>query len=76
MPAGVVTITETTPAAWAGVMQVIEVALAMTTLAAAEPPNATDVVPVKPVPVMVTLVFPVIGPLFGDTLETVGAGVM
>ena len=57
-------------------MQVIEVALAMTTLAAAEPPNATDVVPVKPVPVMVTLVFPVIGPLFGETLETVGAGVM
>ena len=41
--------------------------------AAAVPPKATAVVPVKPLPVIVTEVPPVGGPLLGATLVTLGA---
>jgi hypothetical protein len=37
-------------------------------------PKSTAVAPVKPVPVIVTLVPPAVGPLLGLTLVTVGAG--
>src|SRR5438128_7933768 len=37
-------------------------------------PNLTSLAPVKSVPVMVTLVPPALGPLFGSTLVTVGGG--
>ncbi len=37
-------------------------------------PNFTAVAPVKLVPVIVTVVPPVVGPLVGDTLVTVGTG--
>src|SRR6202047_1656793 len=68
-----VTTTFTAPAAWAGVVAVIEVALTTVTPVAAVPPNVTAVAPVKLVPVMVTDVPPAIGPEFGLTLVTVGA---
>jgi hypothetical protein len=55
-------------------MAVIEVALFTVKLVAAVPPKVTDVVPLKSVPVMVTLVPPDVGPLFGATDVTVGAG--
>ena len=73
VPLGVVTVTSTAPAACAGEVAVIEVALTTAKLAAAVPPNDTAVAPVKLLPVMVTLVPPAIGPAFGLTALTVGA---
>jgi hypothetical protein len=52
---------------------VIDVAEFTMKLVAATPPNDTAVVPVKPVPVMTTLVPPATGPLFGAIVVTVGA---
>jgi hypothetical protein len=54
LPAGVVTTTETTPAAWAGTVHVMVVGLTTDTLVADVPPNVTPVAPVKLVPVTVT----------------------
>jgi hypothetical protein len=72
VPAGVVTATSTVPAAWAGVVAVIEVALTTVTLVAATPPMVTDVAPVKFVPVMVTAVPPTVGPVVGEIDVTLG----
>ena len=49
-----------------------DVALATFTLVAGVPPKPTAVAPVKLLPVIVTLVPPLFGPLFGDTAVTVG----
>ena len=72
------TTTSTGPLAPAGVSQVIEVSLTVTTLVAALPSKVTVLVPgellEKPVPVIVTLVPPVDGPVAGETELTVGAG--
>ena len=43
-------------------------------LVAATVPKSTLVAPVKPVPVMVTVVPPPVGPDVGEMLVTVGAG--
>ena len=51
---------------------VIVVALTTTTLVDATPPIATEVAPLKPVPVIVIAVPPVVGPTFGETDEIVG----
>jgi hypothetical protein len=51
---------------------VIVVLLATTTFVAAVPPNVTVAPAAKFVPVIVTAVPPATGPLFGDTLVTVG----
>jgi hypothetical protein len=67
-----VTVTTTAPALPAGVLAVICVPLATTTLVAAVPPNVTAAPAAKFVPVMVTAVPPAVGPLFGDTPLTVG----
>jgi hypothetical protein len=67
-----VTVTVTAPAVPAGVVAVIWVALTTTTLVAAVAPNVTVAPVAKFVPVIVTAVPPAIGPLFGDTLVTVG----
>jgi hypothetical protein len=57
----------------AGVSQVIVVWPPVTcTLVAAPEPNVTLTVPPNPVPVIVTRVFPSIGPLSGTTLRTDG----
>ena len=54
MPEGVVTVTSTIPAAWAGLFAVIELALTTVTPVADVVPNFTAVAPVKPVPVIAT----------------------
>ena len=72
VPEGVVTVTSTTPALWAGVLTTMDVSLATVKLAAGLPPNATAVAPVKLVPVNVTVVPPLVTPLAGATLLTAG----
>ncbi len=62
-----------TPAVCAGVVAVIEVLLATVTLVALVPPNLTVAPAKKPVPVMVTAVPPVVGPVLGAMAVTVGA---
>ena len=72
VPAGVVTVTSTVPAACAGDVAVIVVALFTVKPAAAVPPKLTAVAPVKFAPVIVTDVPPPVGPLVGLTLATAG----
>jgi hypothetical protein len=71
-PPGFVTVTVAAPALPAGVTAVMVVLLTTTTLLAAVPPNVTVAPLAKFVPVIVTAVPPDTGPLFGDTLVTVG----
>jgi hypothetical protein len=73
-PPGVVTVTSTPPAACAGVTAEMDVEEITVTEVAAIPPNETAVAPVKLVPLIVTLVPPLVEPLLGLRLETVGAG--
>ena len=73
VPPGVVTITSTVPLL-AGLIAVIWVSLSTVKLVAAVEPNETLVAPVKPLPVMVTLVPPFVDPLVGLTPVTVGRG--
>jgi len=70
----VVTVTSTVPLP-AGLVAVIWVSLLTMMLLAGVAPNETLVAPVKPEPVMVTLVPPAAGPLAGLTLDTDGATV-
>ena len=73
-PSVLVTTTLTAPAACAGAVVVINVALTTVTPVADVPPNFT-VAPVKnPVPVIVTAVPPAAGPDAGAIPVTVGAG--
>ena len=63
-PPPVITITPTAPAVTrAGVIQVIVVLSTMLRFVAANPPNVTEVAPVKDVPVIVTLVPPAVLPV-------------
>ena len=62
MPAGVVTVMSTVPAASAGATAVICVAESTVKLVAAVLPKETAVAPVKLVPVMVTVVPPRVEP--------------
>jgi len=62
-----------TLSACAGETAVISVEETTVKLVAATPPKRTLVAPVKFVPVMVTVVPPVLGPEVGETLVTVGA---
>src|SRR5581483_4488647 len=73
-PSRFVTVTFTAPAAWAGVVAVIVVALRTVTLVAAVPPTLTVAPVAKPVPVIVSAVPPVVEPVAGDTWVIVGAG--
>ena len=61
------------PAAPAGTVAVIVVALTTARLVAAVPPKVTLVAPVKVVPAIVTLFPPAVGPELGLTEVTVGA---
>jgi len=67
VPFSLVTVTSTVPIP-AGEVAVIWVALLTVKEAAALPPKLTAVAPEKLVPVMVTLVPPDVGPVFGLTL--------
>jgi hypothetical protein len=72
VPPAVVTATSTVPTP-VGEVAVIWVALSTVKEPAALLPNLTAVAPEKLVPVMVTLVPPDVGPVFGLTLVTVGS---
>ena len=72
-PPPVVTIMPTVPAVVrAGVIQVIVVLFTTLREVAANPPNVTDVAPVKFVPVIVTLVPPAVLPDDGEMLVIFG----
>ena len=68
-----VTVTSTTPADSAGAVAVIEIALFTVTPVAAVLPNLTVAPLTNPVPVIVTLVPPVVGPAVGVVELTAGA---
>ncbi len=65
VPRGVVTETVTEPAAWDLVVAVILVKLVTVNDVAGVVPNLTAEAPIRLVPVMVTLVPPVVGPVVG-----------
>ena len=72
-PPPVVTITLTIPpVVRAGVTQVIEVLLTTLKDVAFNPPNVTEVAPIKFVPVIVTLVPPILDTEDGDMLLMLG----
>lgn len=71
VPSGVVTMMSTEPTASAGAVAVIDRS-EVATNDADDMPNATMVAPVKPEPVMMTVVPPVNGPELGRTPVTVG----
>jgi hypothetical protein len=68
------TMTFTAPAAWAGVMAVIDVALTRVTPVAGVPPRLTVAPDRKPVPAIATLVPPLVVPVLGVIAVTWGAG--
>ena len=70
-PAAFVTVTSTVPLP-AGEVAAIDVALVTVKEVALVLPNFTAVTPMKLLPVMVTDVPPVAGPLFGETEVTLG----
>ena len=72
VPAGVVTTIACVDAEWAGETAVIEVSETTMKLFAGTDPNSTALAPVNPVPVTVTVVFPVVGPDVGEIPITVG----
>jgi hypothetical protein len=71
VPPAVVTVISTVPAAPGGAVAETWFEL-FTTNDAALPPKLTPVAPVKPVPLIVTVVPPVVGPDVGLTLVTDG----
>ena len=71
VPPGVTTTTFTVPDEFGGVVTVRLVAV-FAPSAAATPPKVTDVAPARFVPVIVTEVPPVVGPVDGETCEIVG----
>src|SRR4051812_19499160 len=73
-PPGFVTVTPTAPAACAGVVVVIVVVSTTVTPVAALPPTLTVAPVTNPVPRIVRLVPPLVGPDAGVTLVTVGGG--
>ena len=74
VPTGLVTVTSIVPAACAGLVTVICVSLTMVIapVAFATVPNFVQFAMRKPVPVMVTVVPPVVGPATGEMPVTVG----
>ncbi len=72
-PPPVITITSTASALrLTGVLQVIVVGLTALTSSAFNPPNVTDVTPLKLRPVIVTTFPPVVPPWEGEMLEMMG----
>jgi hypothetical protein len=76
VPMVLVTDTVTLPAVPAGLTALMVVELVTVYDVAAVAPNFTAVAPVRPVPVMVTVVPPAAGPLVGLIDETVGTGTL
>jgi len=75
VPPAVITVTSEVPKLPAGAVAVIVVALVTVKVVADVAPNLTAVVPVKPVPVIVTDVPPAGRPATGLTPATVGIDV-
>jgi hypothetical protein len=75
VPAPVVTATRTVPAAFAGVVTEIDVAL-LETMVAEVPPNVTAEGLARLVPVIITVVPPLVGPEVGLILVIVGADIL
>ena len=73
-PPGFVTVTIAGPALPVGVVAVIVVLFDTTTFVAAPLPKVTNAPEAKFVPLIVTAVPPLVAPLLGDTLVTVGPG--
>src|SRR5690242_20740127 len=73
-PPADMTVTSTVPAPTAGDAAVIDASPFTMKLAAGVPPKLTAVASVKPVPVIATIVLPLVGPTFGDTPVTLGVG--
>src|ERR1700683_725433 len=74
VPAALVTVMSTVPAAWAGEVTVSEVEEVTMTPVPAVAPNLTVVVPLmKFAPVTITVAAPPVGPAFGLTPLTMGA---
>jgi hypothetical protein len=73
VPLGLVTVTSTVPAAWAGEVVVISVSETTVKDAAGIAPKSTAFAVVKSVPVIVTGVPPAVGPALGATELTVGS---
>jgi hypothetical protein len=72
---GLITITATGPPTCAGVVATIDLLLATTTVVAAgTPPNVTVAPGTKFAPEIVTVVPPLVEPVFGVTPLTVGGG--
>ncbi len=71
-PPPVVTIMPTAPAVRAGVIHVIVVLFTMLREVAANPPNVTNVAPVKFVPLIVTFVSPAVLPVNCEMLVIFG----
>ena len=74
VPPAVVTRTLALPRLPAGVVQLIWVSLMMTTLLQALPPMVTLLVVARPVPLMVMIVPPAMGPAVGDAPVVAGTG--
>jgi hypothetical protein len=72
VPPGVVTVTSTTPAAWAGLVALMVVS-EMKAQAADVPPKRTAVTPVKPQPLITNVVPPAVGPNVFEMPVTTGA---
>lgn len=72
-PPGPVIVATMAPAAWAGERAVIWVSEFTVKDVAEVTPNVTAVTPVKPVPVIITVVPPATGPVFGAAVDTAGA---
>src|ERR1700682_156325 len=72
VPPDVVTVTSTTPAAWAGLTAAICVSDTNVKPAAGVAPKLTAVTPVKPMPLIVTFVPPRVGPELTMTAVTFG----
>ena len=70
-----VTDTATAPAAWASVMAVSRVGDVALNEVAALPPKETALGAVRQVPVTVTVVPPVVGPVFGASVVMVGGAI-
>ena len=75
MPPAVVTTTRDAPAGFAGVVTETDVGL-LERIVAAVPPNVTEDGLARLVPVMITVVPPVVGPEVGLILVIVGADIV
>jgi hypothetical protein len=73
MPLGVVTVTATVPGGCGGATASITLAETILYAAAGAAPNVTEVVPVKRLPEIVTVVPPAVGPLGGATAVIAGS---